>query len=456
MTQKSKGYEVLRWYVRFAFWLTHKRIIVTGRENIPTGKPIIFAANHQNALMDPLALVCTNPLQTLWLARADIFKSKATQPILKFMKMIPIYRIRDGKDNLTNNEQIFNQVNQVLEDNDSVALFPEAAHSGKRQMLPHKKAIPRIALDAESKSHFKLGLQIVPVGIYYDHYWNFNRTLIVNYGAPFEIDSYKERYAENPQNAMLALRDEIHDHLAPLTMQINSEKCYQDCENVRMVAGKEFATRKIFSHDPILHIFIAEQELMLKIGKLETSEPAVFDEIITQTARYISKINKAGVSDSQVVKASKSSFLLLVFQLVFAIISIPVFAFGFLFSFIPYFLPRVTLARKVKDKAFLSSFNFAMGLILFPLFYLVEASAVWIIADNFLIAITTFICMPFAGKIAYNLLLFYKDLVQALTLKLFRRKLFLQCENLRLGVLKVIEVNIIRNYKNYDDNQIQD
>jgi len=138
MAKWSRGYENLRCYVRFAFWLTHKRIIVSGLKNIPKDKPIIFAANHQNALMDPLALVCTNPLQTVWLTRADIFKIKAVKSFLKFMKMIPIYRIRDGKENLSNNEEIFNYVTQTLENKESVALFPEAAHSGKRQMLSDK------------------------------------------------------------------------------------------------------------------------------------------------------------------------------------------------------------------------------------------------------------------------------------------------------------------------------
>jgi 1-acyl-sn-glycerol-3-phosphate acyltransferase len=172
MMQWSRGYENLRTYVRFAFWLTHRRIVVTGLENIPKDKPVIFAANHQNALMDPLALVCTNPLQTLWLTRADIFKTKAVADFLKLLKMIPIYRIRDGKDNLSNNEEIFNQVTLTLESKQSVALFPEAAHSGKRQMLSHKKAIPRIAFEAEEKNNFQLDLQW--------YLWEYSMTTIRN------------------------------------------------------------------------------------------------------------------------------------------------------------------------------------------------------------------------------------------------------------------------------------
>jgi len=91
--------------VRLGFWLTQKKVVVTGRHSIPKGKPIIFAPNHQNALMDPLALVCTNMHQSVWLARADIFKSKTVSSILKYLKLLPVYRIRDGKDNLSNNEE---------------------------------------------------------------------------------------------------------------------------------------------------------------------------------------------------------------------------------------------------------------------------------------------------------------------------------------------------------------
>ena len=188
MKNWSLGYEIIRSYVRFALWLTHKRIVVTGQNLIPKGKPIIFAANHQNALMDPLAVACTNPHQSVWLARADIFKSKIAGSLLAYLKMVPVYRIRDGKDNLSNNEQIFQQVSQVLENKLTVALFPEAAHSGRRQMLPHRKAIPRIALETEARNHFELNLQIQPVGIYYTHYWKFNRQMIVVYGKPIEVE----------------------------------------------------------------------------------------------------------------------------------------------------------------------------------------------------------------------------------------------------------------------------
>ena len=437
--QWSRGYENLRTYVRFAFWLTHKRIVVTGLENIPKDKPVIFAANHQNALMDPLALVCTNPLQTLWLTRADIFKTKAIADVLKFLKMIPIYRIRDGKDNLSNNEEIFNQVTLTLESKQSVALFPEAAHSGRRQMLSHKKAIPRIAFETEEKNNFQLELQVVPVGIFYDHYWKFNRTLLVQYGMPLEIDAFKDRFAENQQNAMLALRDQIHERIEPLVMQINSVDHYADYEDIRRVAGKEYAKKTFFSSNPVVQLFKAEQELIAKTEKLEAGQPDVFKQVKDKTHLYIKTIRTTGLMDEQLVKALNTSLLLLLVQFIGALLAFPLFLFGFLTNAFPYFIPRLFITRKLKDKAFVSSFNFAVGLVLFPVCYLIEFGLIWICSGSFPAALISIILMPFAGKAAFNLLLFYQVLLQVLRLKLVNRKLFLKCKNLRSDVIKTIE-----------------
>jgi 1-acyl-sn-glycerol-3-phosphate acyltransferase len=406
MKNWSLGYQLLRYYVRFALWLSHQRIVVTGKHLIPLGKPIIFAANHQNALMDSLSIVCTNPSQSVWLARADIFKSKIARPILKFLKMAPVYRIRDGKDSLANNEQIFAMVTQILENNDSVCLFPEAAHSGRRQMLPHKKAIPRIALEAEVKNEFKLGLQIVPVGIYYSHYWKFDRNLIVQYGKPIEVDKYQDEYAKNPQKTLLLLRDEIHDRLAPLTMQINSQPYYFDYENIRQIAGKAYLKKQKFSGDSVLKLFYAETQLIKKIEALESTEPELFEELISKTRDYFSMLKLKNTNDEFIRIASKAGWLKLFIQIIGGLLTLPIFIAGFVFNAIPFFIPRNFLRKKIKDPAFTSTFFFASGLLIFPVIYLIEATIVLAITKSWIIALSTFVLMPFAGKAAFKLMEF--------------------------------------------------
>ncbi len=442
MIQWSQGYENLRTYVSFAYWLSHKKIVVTGIENIPKDKPVLFAVNHQNALMDPMALVCTNKLQTLWLTRADVFKGKAISSILKFLKMSPVYRIRDGKENLANNEQVFDLVTRVLESKQSVALFPEASHSGRRQMLSHKKAIPRIALEAEEKNNFQLNLMLVPVGIYYDHYWKFNRTVIVQYGEPVEVDRYQDRYAENPQNTMLVMRDDICRHLEPLVIQINSEKFYSDYEDIRTIAGKDYAKKKFFSKKPVLQLFKAEQKLIAEVEQLENSKPEIFDSIREKVSLYVRDLKKSGISDDQVIKGSITSYQFLLVQIIAFLLSLPLFLLGFIFNALPFFIPRLFITRKLKDKAFISSFNFAVGLVLFPVFYLVESGLILLFSGSLVAALISLIFMPFVGKIAYNLFEFYRDLAVAIKFKFFLKKRLKRIFNLRRDFINTLAKNI--------------
>jgi len=423
MKNWSLGYEIIRTYVRFALWLTHKRIVVTGQHLIPKGKPIIFAANHQNALMDPLAVACTNPNQSVWLARADLFKSKIARFLLTYLKMVPVYRIRDGKDNLSNNEQIFQQVTHILEEQLSIALFPEAAHSGRRQMLPHRKAIPRIALESEAKNHFDLNLQIVPVGIYYTHYWKFNRLLIVVYGEPIAVDNYRDEYAENPQKAMLSFRDEIYDRIAPLTLQINSEKHYQEYENLRQVAGYTYSKSHFFSKNKYLQMFYADKELIHLLEIFEAGYPDEFAILIEKLNEYFNAVKGVNASDDRIERISIVSWINFWGSLVAAILSMPIFVLGFIFNAVPFYFPRKILRRKVKNITFLSTFNFGAGLVIFPLFYLIEAALLLALTHSWIISIPAFILMPFAGKFAWQLRQFYQNTFQDLTFLLANKAL---------------------------------
>jgi hypothetical protein len=88
----SPGYWCLRKYICFADWLVNKKTIITGRKKIPDNTPLVIAANHQNALSDPLAILLHLKVQPVWLARADIFgKSKFIDIILKFLKIMPVF-----------------------------------------------------------------------------------------------------------------------------------------------------------------------------------------------------------------------------------------------------------------------------------------------------------------------------------------------------------------------------
>jgi 1-acyl-sn-glycerol-3-phosphate acyltransferase len=105
-------------------------------------------------------------------------------------------------------------------------------------MLPHKKAVPRIAFMAEENTWFTLDIQIIPVGIYYTHYWKFDRSLIVNFGPPVPVKEFETAYKKMPQTAILSLRDRIYQSILPLVIQINTLNFYDEFDLIRAMYAK--------------------------------------------------------------------------------------------------------------------------------------------------------------------------------------------------------------------------
>ena len=201
------AYEILRKYVDF--WhnnIYYRKVIVYGRENIDYSAHNIFAPNHQNALMDAMAVLCTTKRQPIFLARADIFKKGFMARMLYFFKMLPVYRIRDGYSNLKHNDETFVDTLRVIKHKNGLVILPEGNHAGFRKLRQLKKGICRIAFLAEEAMDFKLDIKIIPVGLEYSHYWLFRQVLTVVYGKPINVSEYYDLYRENPDKALHELK----------------------------------------------------------------------------------------------------------------------------------------------------------------------------------------------------------------------------------------------------------
>ena len=409
MKKWSLGYAFLKQIVRLAMWLSHRRITVIGLSKIPKDKPLIFAPNHQNALMDPLAVLCTNHTQPVWLARADIFKLRMTRPILRFLKILPVYRIRDGKENLGENEKIFACAIDILEHKKQLALFQEAGHSGKRQMLAPKKAIPRIAFLAEEKNDFRLNLQIVPVGIYYSHYWHFNRELLVNYGAPIEVSTYEEEFKRDPQKTTLKLRNEIADRIEVLTINIRSKTHYDNYELMRKLLGSGFVFKKQQAGSRAEARFYHDQQLIKKLEAIELEEPEQFRRLHQQLDHFRKSLKKLGIKSEQLDQQRITAGHLAVQSLI-SLILLPLVLLAYLLHLVPFFLPRYFIQKKIKHPEFFSTFQFVAGLLIYPLVAIGLGFAIYFLTGRAMWAVLAPAAYLLLGKPAFRGLKYLQDL----------------------------------------------
>lgn len=418
----SFGYYCLKQYVRFIDWIIHNKKIIVGTENIPKNKPIVFAPNHQNALSDPMAVLLNTKFQPVWLGRADIFKNKTIAIVLKFLKIMPVYRLRDGKEDLAKNEETFANSIKVLENNFALALFPEATHSSKRQMLSHKKAIPRIVFLAEEKAKHNLDIQIIPTGIYYSNYWKFNRNLIVNFGNPIPVNDFLDKYKENPNAATLLLRDRIFNDIQPLVLDFKTKLHYPIFEKTREIYGPHFLKRQSKKMS-ILNLFKSDQILAKKLDDLEIEKPKEINDLIKEVEDYDSLIKKLKIRN-WLMENPKNNILKIAANKLILIAGLPFFAFGFLLNAIPFFISDTIIRKKVKDPSFWSTFALALGIILFPVIYLLQLLAFSWLVKGIGLNLVFFVSMPLAGKMAFKWYILFRKTVgrsRYFFLKFFRK-----------------------------------
>lgn len=398
--KKSSGYNLLKIWV--GYWhniFYYKKFIVLGKSNIPTDKPLIFTPNHQNALMDALALLFSTNKQLVFVARADIFKKPAIARILYFLKILPIYRVRDGFDTIKKNDDIIRETNDIINSGSAMVILPEGSHLGFRRLRPLKKGFARMAFQTEEANNFMLDIHIVPVGIDYDNYQNYRSSPIVNFGEPIAVKEYIELYKDTPAIAINSINQRLSEHIKPLIINIESEDNYDLYNELRVIYRSRMAQiLKVDAKDERNRIYI-DQQLIKRVADYEKQNNNGTSSYQQVILKFIKLRNKFGFTNS-IVDQKGTGFLKLVFNSIALLVTLPVFLYGAINNFLPYWLP-IKLSKKMKDEQFHSSFKFVLSLLSFPVLYIVQSLTVLLVFSEWEIVPAYFLSLPIAGSLAW-------------------------------------------------------
>lgn len=398
--KRSFFYSLLKPYVDFVTKIYFRTRAHNFKKNVPTDKIIIFAPNHQNALMDALALLATVNTEPVFLARADIFKKEAIAKILTFLRILPIYRIRDGKENLANNDAIFQKTIDVLKNKNGLAILPEGTHGDQRKLKTLKKGIARIAFEAEEANNFELDIQIVPVGLDWTNYINFRSKLFVNYGEPIAVSDYYEEYKKNPPRGMNLLRERVAKELKKYMIHIESDTYYDMFDNIRYIYLPQMIQKLDFKNSKQPNNFYAQKEIIKNLDQYVESNPKEAKELSEKTAKYAELLNKLNFRH-WVVQKSRYSNLGILFQAILMIVLMPVYLYGGIINYLPYKIP-VWVTKKIKDPQFISSVRDVAGLIIFTIFYLIIIIAGLFVFDTWWMKILFPLSLPLTGLFAFH------------------------------------------------------
>lgn len=201
------------------------RIKVHGLDKVPLDKAVLFLPNHQSALLDVLLIAVDCNRKPFFLTRSDVFQGKLLKAVFNYFQMIPIYRIRDGRESLQNNQAIFEKCAQLLGRKEALLMFPEANHNLRRRVRPLSKGFTRIlfnALDSEED----LDIHLVPIGINYQDSTSFPGKAALYFGK--SIPTRKLYRPNDLRSSVSDIKSEVSTALKSLTTHIADETRYEE------------------------------------------------------------------------------------------------------------------------------------------------------------------------------------------------------------------------------------
>ncbi len=336
--------------------LIYREFYVINRPNKKQEKPSIITPNHQNALMDAMAVLFAKKEPLVFLARSDIFKQKAVARLLYFLKILPVYRIRDGFDSLKNNQETFDHTVRVLTNKRGLVILPEGNHHGAKRLRSLKKGFARIAFMTEINGNEKVDLQIVPTAIDYTAYDSFFSRLTVVFGEPFPLKPYLETYKENPQKALNNITQQLSKSLQSHIIHIESEKHYHAC----LLASAVFSENKYNGNNSQSQEkrFYSQRAVVQALNKAEESRSTYFKDIVEPATRLQ---KEAGMLPHEIIGQKTSVWTFLGGLL--AVLLIP-FAIPGTIIYGPFwYWPVFLVNRKIKDVQFRTSFRYVLYII---------------------------------------------------------------------------------------------
>ena len=311
---KKLWYESFKFFLKINLHFYTKKIHIIGQENVPEKGAVLFTANHPNALMDPLYIAAFNKREINFLVRADVFKKSLIKKIFATLNMMPIYRMRDGRSSLSNNQEIFEKCYQILNQQKALLIFPQGGHSRERTVPQLSKGFTRILFGALEVNP-DIEIQVMPVGITYQNSTQYPSKVAIQYGTPIAAHDIIKK--NETRVATETLKKEVRDQLKLLCVHIPIDDNYR------------------------------KKLQMLNDASVNYTDVSTVNEVIQSHQQLPEKPKKRSISDLLYLP----SYLNLLFP----------------------FLAWKLLAKNIKQIEFVDTFKFGIGVFLVPVFLVLQS-----------------------------------------------------------------------------------
>ena len=383
---KSLLYSFLRWAwtdgpIRRSF----RKYEVHGTENIPRDGAVILTPNHCNTLMDALVVLRSYRGMCVFGGRADIFRKPFIARLLYFIRMVPIFRQRDGLRNVLQNTKTQDVIVDTLEHNVRFCIFPEGKHRTMHSLQKIGKGALRIALAANERFGKDKPVYIVPVGLEYGDYFRYRSTALVNFGKAINVTGFIEEGSfENEAQATEALKRDLEKRMADLITYLPDDEGYEDKWALTKMSAI-YKSRKGYG-DYGTSLYASMQKNRAIVGNMERlsdEAPDKMKDILESVRAFEAKRKGKGISIYSFRKMNPKWNA--VSKGAAALLGLPYFIFSAITA-LPMWAIALKIRSGVKDPAFKNTVSFGVKLALGPILLLIYAILAFCLAPWWLAA----------------------------------------------------------------------
>jgi 1-acyl-sn-glycerol-3-phosphate acyltransferase len=231
---------LLKSYARLAIRLYCSKIQISRPHFLKANGPLLLSANHPNSFLDGIILTTLFDQPVYSLARGDAFKKPWANKLLRWLHLAPVYRTREGVENLEHNYTTFATCLDIFQKGGIVLIFSEGLCENEWHLRPLLKGTARLATSAWHKG---IPLKVLPVGINYDSFKKFGKEVHLYFGQPFSHEVVAGHETDGKQH--LYFNTELNSQLQPLVYEISgvSDPAYKQ----RFSSPIPFYKRALFS-----------------------------------------------------------------------------------------------------------------------------------------------------------------------------------------------------------------
>ena len=343
----------------------YSKFLTRNKKGLRIKHPTILVSNHPNTLFDPFVAVIPVNRFVHFLANAGLFEIPVLGPFLGSTFGIKVERRQDvGKDGVKlDNNKAFRFAEDFLTKGGCLYIAAEGGSDIPRRIRRFKTGSARIALSTEDKNDFKLGLEILVVGLNYQDQRNFRTPIFVNVGESIKVAEFEEIYRRDKFQAVTDLTAAMQEKAQTLTIHT-----LDDEEDALMRGLEEIAqTENPLSLDLV---FDRTKKMIESWQKMQEEELAEATKFTSNVKQYFSLLQENKTRDCIVVKTQKSSAKLNWWmRTLLMILGYPAFVYGVVNNLLANYIPALINKKLKLHPAYTSAVKILSGIFTYLIFY---------------------------------------------------------------------------------------